>query len=210
MKTRMYRGSAAAAAVDGEEVDALNHDYLKHMTEGIDRDAVLEELMLTYGRDVWNYAFFMTGKRETAEDIAQDVFIKAYQSLHTLRGESGARAWLLKITRNTALDYFKSAWYRRIRLPAVLPTRESQMSAENEWLGSYRQREIWRAVMALPRKLRESLLLQAHHGLSMAEIAELLQVSEGTVKSRIHRARAAMNKKFEQGREDDEEGSGRA
>lgn len=186
----------------------MDHDYLKHMTEGIDRDAVLEELMLTYGRDVWNYAFFMTGKRETAEDIAQDVFIKAYQNLHTLRGESGARAWLLKITRNTALDYFKSAWYRRIRLPAILPLRETQMSAENEWLGSHRQREIWRTVMELPRKLRESLLLQVHHGLSMAEIAELLQVSEGTVKSRIHRARATMNKKFELGREDDEERSG--
>ncbi|MBO9597601.1 MAG: RNA polymerase subunit sigma-70, partial [Cohnella sp.] len=69
-------------------------------------------------------------------------------------------------------------------------------SAENEWFGTQRQREIWNAVLELPRKLRETLLLYAHHQLSLKEISELMQLSEGTVKSRLFRARAVINRKF--------------
>ena len=58
--------------------------------------------------------------------------------------------------------------------------------------------ELWAVVLKLPRKLREVLLLNSHYGLSMQEMADMLQVSGGTVKSRLHRARAAVNRKLTQ------------
>ncbi|WP_245809632.1 MULTISPECIES: sigma-70 family RNA polymerase sigma factor [Cohnella] len=169
-------------------------DYLKHMTGGLDRNALLDELMMTYGKDVWNYAYFLTCRKEAAEDIAQDVFVKVYQNLYTFRGESPIKPWLLAITRNTALDYLRSSWVRRVKFLPSYKEKAAHPSAENEWLHQEEHQEIWDLVMKLPRKLRESLLLFAHHQLSLKEIATLLGVSEGTVKSRLFRARAAANK----------------
>ncbi|THF84086.1 sigma-70 family RNA polymerase sigma factor [Cohnella fermenti] len=173
----------------------MEFDYLKHMTDGLDRNAALDELMLAYGKDVWNYAFFLTCRREAAEDIAQDVFVKAYQSLHTYRGEAPIKPWLLSITRNAALDYLRSSWVRKVRFLAHEVRRTSHHpSAENEWLRREEHRAIWDVVLGLPRKLREALLLFAHHQLSIREISALLEVSEGTVKSRLFRARESVNR----------------
>ena len=107
------------------------------------------------------------------------------------------KAWLLTIARNTTRDYFRSAWFRRVQL--VWEEYETSLfhpSAEKQWFVSLEQREVWNAVLSLPRKLRETLLLYVHHHLAHKEIAELLQVSEGTVKSRIFRARAAISRKL--------------
>lgn len=174
----------------------MDFEYLRYVSKEPDRGAILDELMLAYGKDVWNYAYFLTRRRDLAEDIAQDVFVKVYQRLDSFRGASGIKPWLLTITRHTALDYLKSAWMRRVTL---LPSRFRQdalPSAEAVWFGREEQRTVWRAVMELPRKLREVLLLYAHHRLSIREIAEMLHLSEGTVKSRLHRARAAMNRRL--------------
>ncbi|WP_027087729.1 sigma-70 family RNA polymerase sigma factor [Cohnella panacarvi] len=175
----------------------MDYDYLKQMNDGLDRNALLDELMVTYGKEVWNYAFFLTRRRELAEDIAQDSFIKAYHHIYSYRGDRSMKAWLLAITRNTARDYFKSAWFRKVQfIPEDFGQGLARPSAENEWFGTQRQREIWNAVLELPRKLRETLLLYAHHQLSIKEISELTQLSEGTVKSRLFRARAVINRTF--------------
>ncbi|RKP47859.1 sigma-70 family RNA polymerase sigma factor [Cohnella endophytica] len=175
----------------------MDYEYIKQMDEGIDRNALLDELMMTFGKDVWNYAFCLTRRRELAEDIAQETFIKAYNAIYSFRGGMTMKAWLLTIARNTARDYFKSAWFRRVQLVwEEYETSVFQPSAEKQWFVSLEQREVWNAVLSLPRKLRETLLLYAHHHLSHKEIAELLQLSEGTVKSRIFRARAAISRKL--------------
>lgn len=175
----------------------MSFEYLKAAVGGLDKNAVLEQLMDAYGRDVWNYAYFMTGKRELSDDVAQDTFVKAYERLVTFRGGSSVKTWLLSITRNTARDALRSAWLKRVSLFRMPDERIRTMpSAEQAALDGLVTEQLWLEVMALPRKLRETLLLHAHHGLSHREIADLLGISEGTVKSRLHRARAAMGRKL--------------
>ncbi len=174
----------------------LSFNYLKHITGGLDKHTLFDELMMTYGKDVWNYAYFMTKRRDLAEDIAQDVFVKVYEHLDSFRGGSSVKSWLLTITRNTSLDYLKTAWMRKVQLLPSWFKQEYQRSAENEWFSNQEKSHIWSLVMDLPRKQREVLLLYAHYHLSMREISELLELSEGTVKSRLHRARQTIGRRI--------------
>ncbi len=175
----------------------MQFDYLKHVTDGLDRHAVLDELMQAYGRDVWNFAFFLTHRRELADDITQDVFVKVFEHIYDFRGQSSVKTWLLAITRNTARDVLRSAWIRRVTLFGTAREHsQTYPSAERETIDKLMTEEVWAVVLKLPRKLREVLLLNSHYGLSMKEMADMLQVSGGTVKSRLHRARAAVNRKL--------------
>jgi RNA polymerase sigma-70 factor (ECF subfamily) len=169
-------------------------EYLKSISGGLDKNAVLEELMLAYGDEVWNYVFFLTRRADLADDLTQDVFVKVYERLYSFRGEAAVKTWLLTIARNTVKDYWRSAWFRRV-IPFGQPVREdSTPSAEYEVFNQLVTEEVWQVVLALPRKLREVLLLHAHHQLTYIEIARLLSLSEGTVKSRLYRARAKVSK----------------
>ncbi|MFC4808679.1 RNA polymerase sigma factor [Paenibacillus sp. GCM10023250] len=180
-------------------MNRLHFDYLKHVTDGLDRHAVLGELMAAYGKDVWHFAYFITHSREMADDIAQDVFVKVFQQLYEFRGQSSVKTWLLAITRNTARDVLRSAWVRRVvLLDTIRSHAQTSPSAERESMDKLMAEEVWAAVMELPRKLREVLLLSSRYGLSMSEMADMLRVSPGTVKSRLHRARAAVNRKLAQ------------
>jgi|GEM_PF-141742 len=181
------------------EVNGLQFDYLNHITGGLDKNLVLEELMQAYGKEVWNFAYFLTRRAELADDVTQDVFVKVYERLYSFRGQSSVKTWLFAITRNTAKDALHSSWLRKVILLPVWRQREVHPSAEKEHLDRQVTEEIWSVVLSLPRKLREVLLLHTHHGLSLKEIAAVLQISEGTVKSRLHRARAAVNRKLGEG-----------
>ncbi|MDQ1910568.1 RNA polymerase sigma factor [Paenibacillus sp. GD4] len=173
-------------------------EYLKSLSSGMDKSAILQELMAAYGEDVWNYAFFLTRKPELADDITQDVFVKVFERIYTFRGEASVKTWLLTITRNLVRDHWRSAWFRRVIPFGVLQREETMASAESQAIGSLVTEQVWQVVLGLPAKLREVLLLHAHHGLSYAEIARLLSVSEGTVKSRLYRARAKVSEQLHQ------------
>lgn len=150
----------------------------------------LTEMMEDYGSDVWNYAFFLTRSREQASDISQEVFLKAYRSIGKFRGQSSLKTWLLTITRNTAISHGKTSFWRRfIALDTERETSGQVRSAEQEAVGNEYMNWIWEIIMDLPRKNREVLALDIQHGLSIAEMAKLLGVPEGTVKSRLARAR---------------------
>jgi RNA polymerase sigma-70 factor, ECF subfamily len=159
---------------------------------------VFRDLMRQYGRDVWNYAFFLTKSSHVADDISQDVFVRAYTKLHTFRGESSVKTWLFTITRNLVMNYKHSVFIRKVTLVDFFQHEHEQESAEDRCLQDMNIREIWKLVLMLPDKYREVLVLDAKYELSTGEMAKLLGISEGTVKSRLHRARGLMNKKVKE------------
>ncbi|OUM94786.1 MAG: RNA polymerase subunit sigma-70 [Thermobacillus sp. ZCTH02-B1] len=178
-------------------------EYLRYIGEQADRKALLTELMNAYGKDVWNFAFSMTKKWDQADDIAQEVFLKAYRNLHTFRSQSSVKTWLLAITRNMVLDYRKQAFFRRVVLVDAFRDNGTASSAEREVIEALAVNEMWKKVLELPYKYREVIILYAHYQLSMKEIAEVLGVSEGTVKSRLFHARRKLAAKGGGGGETD-------
>lgn len=169
-------------------------EYIKYIAETDDAETLLGELMNAYGREVWNYAYCITRKWDMADDITQDVFLKVFRHIHSFRRDSSVKTWLLTITRNTAYDYRRSAFFRKVSLTDWLEDGRDDNSPEQAALERESLDEIWQMVLRLPVKYREALILFAHHQLSMKEIAELLGVTEGTVKSRLFHARQKLAK----------------
>lgn len=167
--------------------------YLQYLAPGFDRKAVLEELMADYGTDIWNFAYFLTRRKEMADDIAQETFLAAYDRLYAFRGEASPKSWLLSIARNKSLNALKSAFVRRVVLGD--PSRHSKdaaPSAEHAALERLEADDLWGKVLTLPLKHREVLLLVYHYGLTIEETAASLGLSAGTVKSRLFRAKRRM------------------
>jgi RNA polymerase sigma-70 factor (ECF subfamily) len=163
----------------------LEEDYLQYVS--VLDNTGLQRLMEAYGDDVWNYAYFICKRRDLADDIAQEVFIKAYRNIGSFRGECTVKTWLLKITRNTAYSYRRKSLFRKVVLLEFISGVHP--SAESEFLDRHLTDELWGIVLLLPMPYREVLILHALHGLSMEEIADALGIPEGTVKSRLHRGR---------------------
>ncbi|MFC4779410.1 RNA polymerase sigma factor [Paenibacillus sp. GCM10023252] len=158
----------------------------------------METLIMRYWKDIWNYAYILTKKHDVADDLAQDTFVNAFLSLGQFRGESSVKTWLLRICRNLVINYKRSAFFRRV-LPvaAVKPTLRAA-SAEHVAIANTQVDVIWQHLLSLPEKHREVIVLDIRYGLSISEMAEFLGIVEGTVKSRLHRARATMKKAMEE------------
>lgn len=170
----------------------------------------LKEIMNCYGNDVWNYIYYLTKSHEQADDLAQEVFIKCYYRIGTFRGTSTLKAWLLTIARNTVFSYRKSRFFRTGLWGGVQPLTKVDseqrefpieivgvtQSAEMEYLGNQHALEIWDLIMDLSPKFREILVLDLKYELSVKEISELIGLSQGTVKSRLHRARQKIQNKL--------------
>ncbi|MCD9025344.1 RNA polymerase sigma factor [Cohnella sp. NL03-T5] len=148
--------------------------------------------MEEHGQEVWNYAYFLTKNVDMSDDIAQDVFLRAFLHIASFRGQSTVRTWLFSITRNTAINYRKNAFFRKVTLLEWIHSASSASSAEEQYMSRTFTDTIWQLVLKLPPKYREVLVLDAKYELPLSEIASLLRVSSGTVKSRLHRARSKM------------------
>jgi RNA polymerase sigma factor (sigma-70 family) len=171
-----------------------NMDYLKYMVETDDPNALLDELMTAYGKEVWNYAYSITRKWDMADDITQEVFIKVYRHIQSFRRDASVKTWLLTITRNTAIDFQRSAFFRKVTLSDWLEERGENRSVEQETMEKWAVNDMWKMVLKLPAKYREAIILFAHNQLSMKEMADVLGVTEGTVKSRLFHARQKLSK----------------
>ncbi|MHA6481896.1 RNA polymerase sigma factor [Paenibacillus sp. strain BS8-2] len=165
----------------------MERDYWRFVERLSPED--LNELMLLHGQEVWNYAYFLTGKTDWADDIAQEVFLSVFRSVNRYRGESSMMTWLFAITRNCTFNYRRSAFLRRVILVGQPERPGREPSAESVALGRELTDDIWEVVMGLPAKYRELLILDAKYELSLKEMAELTGLPMGTVKSRLSRAR---------------------
>jgi RNA polymerase sigma-70 factor, ECF subfamily len=126
-----------------------------------------------------------------AEDVAQDAVVRAYQKSRSLRDRERFRPWLVRITWRLALDRRRAQGRRERREGAVAALAPSR-SAEEAVLAREREDKVWAAVEALPEKLRMVVVLGAIEGHDVREVAALLGVPEGTVKSRLHLARRRL------------------
>ena len=149
-------------------------------------------------------AFSVLKQREDAEDVAQEAFAKAYRSFNQLRDRTRFRAWLVRMTWRMALDRQRSNRRRAVRELPGGPTADSLAEAGLETrldtadLVDARERaeHLWNAIEALPDKLRLVIVLAGIEGHDLHEVSALLDVPEGTVKSRLFLARQQLKERL--------------
>ncbi|WP_042161298.1 RNA polymerase sigma factor [Paenibacillus gorillae] len=152
-----------------------------------------ERLMRDYGQEVWNFAYSIVKNHSMADDITQDVFLQVFSHVTSFRNESSIKTWLLKITRNISYNYRKAAFIRKVFLVGKVVVTENNISAEQSYFEKEATNDVWKHVFKLPVKLRETVILHANYQLSIAEIAKVLDIPQGTVRSRLFEARKKMN-----------------
>lgn len=147
-----------------------------------------------FGPAVYRLAYARTGNAADAEDVTQDVFLRLLTKAPAFADDDHAKAWLLRVTANRANDLFRSPWRRRVPLEEA---REEAAPAQDT------PGETLEAVLALPPKLRVVVHLFYYEELSITQIAGLLKMREGTVKTRLSRARAILRRNMLEGGEND-------
>lgn len=166
-----------------------------------DADA-FEPLVTAYQSRIYQLALKMTGNEEDAFDLSQETFLKAYRTLSGYRGEAGFGSWLYRIAANLCIDHLRKRKRRGMEKLVYLDERdEDGRSLELPDLRfepqqALERQELRRAVQAglrrLPPEQRLILTLRDVQDLSYQEIGEALALEPGTVRSRIHRARARL------------------
>lgn len=157
-----------------------------------DRDALLEQWMQDYGTRIMHLAYLYLKDRQLAEDVTQEVFIRAYQHMDGFRGDSSVYTWLYRIAVNLCRDRLRSPWWKRLVMPGDLPAMTGGEQPEETALSALRKESIVRQVMALPDHYREIVVLYYYQELSTTDIAAVTGLSENTVKTRLHRARQQL------------------
>ena len=149
-------------------------------------EETLERLIQENGVSLKRLCYLYLHDREMAEDAVQETFLKAYRSLTNFRGEANEKTWLTRIAINTCKDMLRSGWFRHMDRRVTAETLPARQEADPY------HREVAAAVMNLPRKLREVILLYYYSGLNTLEIAETLKISQPAVTGRLKRARERL------------------
>ena len=164
-------------------------------------EAAWRELVAHHTRKVFGIAYRFVGKVDAAEDLTQEIFVKVYQSLERYRPAEGSfGTWLMTLARNHAIDDYRKRRQERSRRtddPAVLEAFPS--GADSPLLSLEKQdrvRLVHRGLRSLPPDLREPLILCDLKGLPYDEIASILDIPLGTVKSRINRGRLELARRL--------------
>jgi len=164
-------------------------------------DSAWEELLKAHSRKIYNLCYRFTGRVEEAEDVTQEVFIKVFQTLKSYHAAQGSFAtWLNRVARNHLVDHYRRARKDRVTssLEDELPEAEQQPSPHMEPAGQVESRErrevLQQALDKLSPDLREAVILRDLHDLDYEEIAQVLSVPQGTVKSRINRGRLELGR----------------
>lgn len=160
-----------------------------------------------YGRRLFAFGLRMCGHREDAEDVFQETLLKAYQGLSRVKDPGAVRTWLFRVASNQCLmSRRKAAPEREIPLEPFKPEgfEEGEMAEIPDWsrlpdddaVQAELRQALEEAIRELPPEYRIVLLLRDVEGLSTREAAEALELGEGAVKMRLHRARLALRERL--------------
>ena len=159
--------------------------------DSVDFEREFELRLADSGALAFRVAYGVLRQREDAEDVAQEALARAYRHLSRLRDRRRFRSWLVRISWRLALDHRRAGKRRERREqtaadPPPAPDAE-EVAAANEF-----RARLWRAIDALPEKLRVVVVLAGIEGYDLREVAALLELPDGTVKSRLHLARKRL------------------
>lgn len=155
--------------------------------DGVDS---IEDIITIHGRAMYRTAKGIVIDHHLAEDVVQDSMIKVWRSLDTFRGESSLRSWLLTITHNTAVSHLRRIREHAYELPDIAVARSEHDAAEI-------RTDMIQALAELDDLSRSIVVFCDVEGLSYAETAEVLDVTEATVRSRLFRARRKLTSLLE-------------
>lgn len=157
-----------------------------------------EQLILQYEKRIYNYCYRMTNNQEDAEDLAQEVFIKVYKSLHSFKGSSQFSTWIYRIAYNTCVDKFRKEKMvlvsltqndeedKDMDLPSHEPLPEDQIVSREQY------QALRECISTLKPEYKTAVILRDIQNYTYEEIADILNIPLGTVKSHISRGRAAL------------------
>jgi RNA polymerase sigma-70 factor (ECF subfamily) len=159
------------------------------MAEDLDRE--FESRLAESSTLAFRVAYGVLRHREDAEDVAQEAFAKAYRSFRTMRERDRFRSWLVRITWRLAINRYRSNKRRLVR-EQVPDEIQFQPTAADSVALNERNARLWKAIDALPEKLRIVTVLAGIEEHDLREVARLLGIPEGTVKSRMFLARQRL------------------
>jgi RNA polymerase sigma-70 factor (ECF subfamily) len=172
-------------------------------------DAAYDELVRTYNSPLFHTAYRMLGNSAEASDVVQEIFIKVFRNINGFKGESALKTWVFRIAFSEILNRLRW-WKRRSRNTTLslddnhegrangLHVTDSSPTPEQVMQSREEERAIQRALETLSSDHRSIIVLRDIEGFSYSEIADVLGISIGTVKSRIARARGDMKKSLMQ------------
>lgn len=147
-----------------------------------------DQLYELYATDVLRVSYYYLGNRELAEDVTQDVFVRLITHKPVLE-QGREKAWLLKVALNRCRDLWRSSWIKKV----VLGHPAFECFPAPDEIGKMTDRfSLAESINKLRPEFKEVVLLFYYQGFSVTEIAEMLQIAEGTVSSRLSRARAKL------------------
>ena len=163
-------------------------------------DPAWEELVRVHSRKVYALCYRFTGQGSEAQDLTQEVFLRVFRTLRTFRSAEGSfSTWLTRVTRNLLIDHYRRTRQERITdsIEEQLPMMEEEGSGKSirpdQAMAGRELSEILQATLQkLSPDLREAVILRDLQEMEYREIAQVLQIPEGTVKSRINRGRAEL------------------
>jgi RNA polymerase sigma-70 factor (ECF subfamily) len=179
-------------------IDSLDQPLVSRCLDG--DEAAWEELVRQHTRQVYGLCFRFTNSAQEAQDLTQDVFLRVFKTIKTFRSAEGSfHTWLARVTRNLLIDHYRRTRQERVtdsieeQLPMLQEKGGSAAARPDQALAGLEASEILQATLQkLSPDLREAVILRDLQEMEYREIADVLDIPEGTVKSRINRGRAEL------------------
>jgi RNA polymerase sigma-70 factor (ECF subfamily) len=162
-----------------------------------------DELTLLYKDAVYGIIYRMVHNKQESEDLTQEAFIKAYNSINSFNEDYAFSTWLFKIATNNCIDFFRKRKLKTYSMDQTIKYKDDEIqqeyadedpTADNIMLADEKSKMIHNAILDLPEKYKTAIILRHQDEKSYEEIAQILDLPLGTVKARIFRAREMLKK----------------
>lgn len=153
----------------------------------------ITRLVEQYGNDVLRTAYVILKSKELAEDVYQETFLRVCRSYDRYRGDCSEKTWIVGIAVNICRDYMRSAWKKRVVVTDDFLNYTGDGGTEELIERKQARQEVVKAVLDLPDKYREIVQLYYYQEMDVKDIARVLKIPAGTVKSRLFKARNLLH-----------------